>query len=36
MTFFIAAGSEHVPGKGGIHNHEKVFDCEKERFDGID
>jgi hypothetical protein len=35
MTFVIAARSENVPGKGGIHNHEEMFDCEKERFDGI-
>jgi hypothetical protein len=36
MTFVIAAWSEHVPRKGGIHNHEEMFASEKERFDGID
>jgi hypothetical protein len=36
MTFVIAAWSEHVPRKGGIHNHEEMFASEKERFHGID
>jgi hypothetical protein len=36
MTLVIAAGSEHMSRKGGIHHHEKVFDSEIEQFDGID
>jgi hypothetical protein len=36
VTFVTAARREHMPRKGGIHDHEKIFAREKKGFDGID